>query len=844
MSILESHGLTPENLRQWLSLDPLSYLGASPRPEIGGVVAAAPAGKDSGVVGTVPQPLTTEDETISVADRRIAMLQRHRSRIQEGMQRNFSEYKAFFAMDQAWDTPFHAISPTLVRQFLSTQDANSEDVYRAAKEWGLTNLIHETKDPKTGKPVKTFNMPMFFEVVVPLVRSYVTIRWAKIMNDRRLTPFWKYEPIKSTAELQLKCDALTDRVQIMAQQYGYFETVKQAVFQMLHYSYCYLFPKEEWHIEEQLKEADELDVKLERKKDDDTPANVGDEIRVRVREGIRYKAPHPSRVIKDLAHAPHTLNTDSGCEYGGYWHIERYRDVMNSSMWNRDKIALGTQNIIADHPLFFQTVYSACTLTIPTQPQTKTPDGPVLGAELGLGAGNLDRERQLATVYYGTEHGDQGVLVVDFFEKLIPYDNGLGDYKDPVWFRFVYAGDQTTCLYAAPLPYCPIIYYGYDSDGNRSKNASLTMEILPFQDHFSNLLTQILHTAKENLANITFIDEDQVDKETVDKIRNMGDAFYRFLNIFKFSSRKAARGLNRVSDVVTRFDLPKGNVAELITAMRTVLEILERVLVMSSQEVAQAAAHELRVDEVRNIAQSTSSRLQFTAVPVDIARDAHKRQIYQGLMAYGDPDWYVHIPAEIPLTRDVMAKMGFNFDEAMPGNMTLEDAMLHRKDRFIRARVKKHATAMNLWEFASSRDGEDRMDNSKTAQAMAVIVQTMVNSPFVQNLGPDQFIDVLNRVMRLAGLPMDVKLKNVLPPTSPEQQQQQQVQQLQKVAQMVLEQVNQQWQTELKPLLDKTKENSDGVQRNSQEIDLVLKALNIGQRQNGNGAPMPDRIPS
>lgn len=824
LEVLKAHGCTAENLRQWLAIDPLSL--------------------PTGVEGS--------DE-----EKRSALIRRIRSRIQEGQTRNVGDgsYKTYHALDKAWDTPFRQVSPTLVQEFID-QDPNQESVYKAFQDWGLTSLIEERIDPKTGKNVKKLNLPTFFNIFVPLVRSYVTIRWAKIMNDRRLTPFFKYEPVDQTTVMNLLCKALTDRAQVVSSQYGYFDTMKQAVLKMLHYSFCLQFPKAEWHWEDQIKKADEVDVLMEHKKEDGTPANVGDEIRVTSREGIPYHLPHPSRTYYDLAHGPYTLNYDYGCEYAGHWRIARYREIRdNPQFWNKDKIALGTVDFVGQNRLFFTSVYSACTLTIPIRPvQPKAPEGPVLAAELGVGSGATDREREIATLYYGTEHGDQGVMVTEHWEKLVPKDNGLGDYDCPVWFRFLVAGDGCTILYATPVPYCPIIYYGYDADESRTKNASLSLEILPFQDHFSNMLTQILLTCKQNLANLTFIDEDQLmtgdpnqrqgTRETIDQIRNLGEDCYRFLNIFGYSSKKATRlqvGSRGVPDVVQSFNFPRGNVSEMSNVLRTILEILERVLVMSSQEIAQAASHELRVDEVRNIAQSTSSRLQFTATPVDIARDAWKRQLYEALMAYGDEDFWVHLPSDVPLTQEQLAKMGFTVHKK---------EFLTPKDRWMHARInKKHLTAIPIWALVSTRDGEDRIDGTKIAQSMSLIMQSVLASPYSNSIGADQFIAITNEICKLAGLPRDFKLRNMAPDTSPEQQQQAAQEQLKGVVETVLKIVNGQMQEEMKPLLDATKANSDQTKLNAQEIEILYRALNLpvinpndptAPTNNGTRATAPD----
>ena len=800
LEVLKRHGLTDDNLRKWLAIDPLNIPtgdAADPNPD-----KAAEA-------------------------RRGSLFRRIRSRIQEGMSRNLADYKHWYALDQAWDTPFRQISPTLLQEFID-RDPNDEQVYKAFQDWGMTSLICEgPPDPKTNKPTRRINLPIFFNIFVPLVRSYVTIRWAKIINDRRLTPLFKFEPVDQTAVLNLLCKALTDRVQVMSNQYGYFDVMKQAVLKMLHYSICLMFPRSEWHYEDEWKEADPVDVMLGHKKEDGAPASVGDDIKVTAREGISYHFPHPSRMYYDLAHGPYTLNYDYGCEYAGYWRIARYREVLNSNFWNKDKIALGSVDMVSGNKLFFTTVYSACTLTIPIkQVPQKKPDGPVLGAELGLGSGVTDREREIATLYYGIEHGDQGVLMTEHWERLVPADNGLGTYDCPVWFRFVVAGDGCTILYAAPVPYSPTIYFGYDADESRSKNASLSLEILPFQDHFSNMLTQIILTCKQNLANLTFIDEDQLTtgdpgqrqsgRETIDRIRNLGEGYYRFLNIFGYSSKRALRmqtGTRGIPDVVQSFNFPRGNVAEMSQVLRTILDILERVLVMSSQEIAQAATHELRVDEVRNIQASTSSRLQFSATPVDVACDAWKRQLHSGVMAFGDEDFWVHLPSDVPLTQEQLEKIGFTVHKK---ELQVES------DRFIHARIKKkHLTALPLWAIASTRDVNDRIDNVKMAQAMALFIDSLLRNPMTaQALGPDQAMEWANQIAKMMGFSRELKLRNVAPQASQEQQQAEAQQQLKGVIDAVLKVVDGKLKQDLTPLMDATKTNA-------QEISLLFKALHI-----------------
>jgi len=778
LDILKARGITPEFLRSKLSGNPLTW-NASEGP--------------------------------------VALWQRIRSRIQEGMNRNFMDYRIYHALDLAWETPFRQISPTLLGYFIEKGGSiEDEDVQKMVTDLGLTHLIDQELDPRTGIPTgkKTFNLPMFYNIFVPLVRAYVTIRWAKIMNDRRLIPFFKFDPVKATAVNRLKCGAITDRIQVMSNQYGYYDVIKQAVLKMLHYGWCFQFPKESWHHEEQWKSADEKDVAIGRAKE------VGEKIKVTVKEGLRYHHPHPTRFYRDLNHGPYTYNYDTGCEFGGYWSIRRYRDIYNSNFWNKDQISVGPNSLVVDHRTFFATVYSACTLDMPVL-QTSKNDGNTLLAQTGAGIGDMDREKQLAYLYYGTDHLDQGVLTTEHFEKLIPKQNGLGDYDEPVWFRFVIAGDISTFLYAEPLPYCPILYLGYDADESRTNNASLSLEILPFQDQFSNVLTQIILTAKQNPSNITFIDEDQITAEGKSVIKNLGEKIFRSLNFVPFSGKQAVRAQNKIQEAVIPHALPKGNTAELTNVLKTILDVLERVLVMSSHEVAQAASHEQTREEVRNIAQSTSTRLLFTSTPVDIYRDAWKRQLYNGLMAYGDEDIYAHIASDIPLSRPVLEKMGFTLDG--------EDEAHLEMDRHRRIRVKKKNTAIELWEIAATRDGDDRMNDAQTAQVMAQLVQTLMANPITaQAIGSQQAIELANKIGQLAGLDRDFALRDVTPAgASPQQQQQAAQQQLQQVTQAVLSQV----QKVIKPLADQ-------ATKHQQDIATLAQAIS--------GAPHPanESVPS
>jgi len=640
------------------------------------------------------------------------LIGRMRNRIQEGISRSLRDHKLYYALDLAWNAPLRQISPTLLHSLVSKK-GDDKSVAEALDSWGVSHLIEDHVSAK-GETTQALNLPRFYQIFVPLVKAYVTIRWARIFNDRNLVPLFKYEPHKSTQQNRVKGEIVTDRVQIISQQYDYSSVLSQSIFQMLHYGYCLQFPKESWHSEKQTV------------RDED-----GEEKEVYTKEGIRYHTPHPARTFWDVAHRPSSFNSDTGCKFSGYWAIQRYGDVANNKMYyNTDKVAAGSIDWLTSNANFGLYVNSGYS-------------GTVKFLQKESGALLLDREKDVQ--YYTSEHDDYSVLVTEYFEKLNPKKMGLFDYDHDVWFRFCVAQDDTV-IYAEPLPYCPVVYYGYDSNELQTVNPSLSLEILPFQDHVGNLLTQYLLSIKQNLTNMTFVDEDQVGGDTVEEINDAGQNMYSTLNFVGYSSRKARVGQHDPEKAFTSFKFPQQSTTEIINGVRSILDILERVLVLSAQEVGAAASHEQTAEEVRSIASYTSNRLQFTSSSVDRAVYAWKTQIYNGLMAYGEPEFYAQL--QTPVTRERLERLGFTVEDADEG-ITSKPVV-----------AVKDKTAISLESFSSVRDGMDRINNPASANVMAQLFGAAMSNPLVaQVIGPEQAVGLLNQIFELSGVPRDFRLK-------------------------------------------------------------------------------------
>jgi hypothetical protein len=200
-------------------------------------------------------------------------------RCDDGITSNLKDWKVFRAIDAAWDTPLRQITPTLLINFsgesLANTDPKMENVLKVFKSLQLTQYVTDEVDLKTGKPTgrKTLDLPTFFQIIIPLVKPYVTIRWAKLCNDRNIDPRFRYDPIRNSPKERLRCALLTSRVNLIANQYNYADVQKQSILGMLLYPESYQFIESEWHHEKQLVMKD------------------GKETEIYVREGLTYHRP-------------------------------------------------------------------------------------------------------------------------------------------------------------------------------------------------------------------------------------------------------------------------------------------------------------------------------------------------------------------------------------------------------------------------------------------------------------------------------------------------------------------------------------------------------------------------
>jgi len=657
------------------------------------------------------------------------LVSRIKTRITSGRDYNIAHFRNWYALDLIWDEPFRQVNPQLIMEMADKHPTGSDAQLEAFKMLGLhsTNWLIETeeKDSKTGKPVKKLNIPSFFQLSIPLVRSYITTRRAAIVNERNEKVFYDFEPVVNTTEGRIKCHALSARANAVAQQYDHLGALNQSTFSMLLYGWCLAFTREEWHTTKQTRTN-----------------SAGLEEDYIVSEGLRYYHPHPSRCYWDMSYPVGSLNTNTGSKWAGYWGVIRYGEILNNkSFFNTGKVTLGDVGWWQQPSTaaFFNTIYQSCAMAIP-----------IIPTELA------DRETFLKNnPYYSASMQDRSVVLYEHREIVIPEDDGLGDYKHPIWARFVVAGDGTI-IYAAPVPYTPVTVVKDNGDEKRREDASLALTLSPFAGMISNLVTQHILTVKQNLANLTLIDSDMMnqlgpDKKgtpVFDQIANLGESMYRRLNLFSFSGSKMKKTGVTVPQAIYSHRFPYTDTNAIMATIRMIIDLLERVMQFSSQELAQAASHEQTRAEINSIAGAKSSILQYTSIPVDAQLKAQAIQLYEALMAYGDDEFFVELPNDPPISLELLKQWGFDHVETITSP---RPAHIVKTD--------KERSKMALMQFAWIPTEDQRSTDSEMAKAMVQFLQ-ILQGPLAQYIGPAQMVDIANGIARLANLPLDKPLRN------------------------------------------------------------------------------------
>lgn len=724
-----------------------------------------------------------------------ALIELVADRQREGKLRCLTDYRVWHSVDLAYDATFSNSQATVLRHILGA-GGDEKQTLESLRDWGLNPSLLFTEIPFTesnGTRGTRYepNYPMFFNVTIPLVRAYLTIRLANIFNERNVTPLFDYQPLKYNAKNRVLCEILTSLTESIATDYAYPATLRKWIFNALMYSVSIKFPLESW--DEQKTQNEDGDEEI-------------------VKQGIRYIVPHVSQIYYDLNYPLHTLNTGTGCSYAGYWTVMRWGEIANNSIyWNRDNIPHGTNWLAKDAAWYsyFKEI-QPCTLDFPMVKENRSKE--------------TNREKNIGR--YGRGDYDSAFFIGYQFVQLVPSDWDLGDYDNKVWFKFTIGADDVI-MFAQAFGYRPVDYIGYDDDDGRSRNASLAQEIQPSQEMASNTIAQYLSTIKRNLTNITFYNKEAVNEEQIKTLDRRSQSQYQRINMVGFDGLQMEKAGVDMANIFKNVNFTPANTSEILTSFNTIIAILERTLVISAQEVGGAASHQQGNKEIEAIADSSTNRVSFTASRVDEGIDAWKRQIVEAAMCnMSTDDVEAQISVDIPNLDAELEAIGFERVE--------KDIRVGQKTVTVKGKLSK----LKLTQFLSRRADKDRTNDMAAAQAMMACVSSIANNQFLSSVvNPQSLVDMLQLAARLAGADDDFKLTMNEDAVV--------AQQVQKVSQEIQQQIMAAVEKQVaEPAATAIAQTGQKTDQNTQDIQSMIGVLEKLQQMKSASSTLPTPLVS
>lgn len=655
------------------------------------------------------------------------------SRISEAVAFSLRNHHYYSAVDLAWDG-----MPINKRLIPLIQYAQGRvDVTSCARELATLDCADQYVKKNDKGEVIDLDMPKFFEVNVNLIRSILSRRVAAQSNKySNLWPFFKFESRSTQDVNRLKADLTSQRIDIMADQYGFRSACKQNILDMFLYSHSITFPRAPWERDVQWRAEEGMDGNPVMK------ASV-------VREGVSFVTPHPSRVFWDLSYPVKSLNSDTGCEFAGYWDIQRWRDVKhNPDFFNRNEVGFGqtTLNKLSNHSTYFNQYYSQ--ITPPRMPEDDITEG---------------NDRKNIVGYYSTQDDDTSVITTEFFWKIIPKDWGVGDYPFPVWTHIKVAGDNTV-VWAKFLPSNPCAVYSFNESDHRVLNNSVAHDLMPYQDQLSNLFSELLETIKADLFSVAVINTDvfpdtKDGKAVLAEFRDImeGGKYSTGTHVLEASFGKLEE-LGIKTDPSNVFKVvrssPNNQIGDIFRAITTLISTAERMMALSPQELGQPAPRETSATEVQIIANTTESVYSYISDSIDEGRAAMKRICYESMISLGKSE--VTLPVKNRYPDAILEQAGIT--EITRNGTGGFDALIDKSFLI-------HDYAFN------SRDGAERTSNVQAANTLVQLMGTLQLPQIAQRLGEDKLFSIINAIFRLSGAGVDLNLEaSTDSPIDPSQQ--------------------------------------------------------------------------
>lgn len=657
-----------------------------------------------------------------------------RSRIYDGIRANLRSARPNQAVDMAWDAPpiqRHMIPLMMwATGKIKLEDAYANCVASSGQEQADKFF---RKSSSNGKEVLQLNQHRITDISIDILKSYVTRRHAAMdALWSNLWPLFKYDPRGTDDVAMLRADVLSQRVDVISDAYNYRHFFSQCRRQMLLYGWSVAFPRARWDRKVSWRQA---------------PTNTGEpsnEVESYVtREGVDFVNPHPSRIYADQSRPLANLNSDTGPSFIGYWDIVRWGSLLGPSeqFFNLDHVYMTDdwRGMTAQFPDFFTYYFDPCVMNFP---ECNTIDPSASNDRLG----SIGR--------YSSTARDHGVMINHYFEQINPKVEGIGTYDADVWLHLIVAGDCTV-IGGEFLPSIPGIYGGVNCNDGRLANGSMGAALLGYQDHASNIMSSMLMQLRTSLIQLWLIDKDSLEPEIVKSFKeNANDSDWWVDRKVLIYSATKLRDLG-IQDPSSAFKVVQAQVQNVfqtgLQALNQLLNLADRLLILSPNELGQPNPREVSAREVSDIATSVQSIYAFINQGPREMVAAAKELIYDSLISCGSQSF--RVPVTKRYTRDVVKRAGLE----IPTDIKLQDG-----DDIIplNTPVMGNLRSLVYDYYFDSRDGSERVQNTQGAQVVMQLLQSILQVPaLAQKMGFRNIADAANIVIRMSGAPWNFQFE-------------------------------------------------------------------------------------
>jgi hypothetical protein len=290
-------------------------------------------------------------------------------------------------------------------------------------------------------------------------------------------------------------------------------------------------------------------------------------------------------------------------------------------------------------------------------------------------------------------------------------------------------------------------------------NISLAHELIPFQDQLTNLFSQLLETVKQDLFSVCILNTDVFPDTAEGKAAlkqfeeiMQNKAKYCSMQMLEISFQKlAALGIKPDQAFTTVRTKPNTAIEAIFKAITEVLNMADRLQVMSQQEVGQQMTHEVSATESNNISKSTDTVYDFISTGIDEGRAAKKRICYESLVACGSDDVELTVSNRYPPS--IVSQAGF----------TATDDQLNEPVGFSRLTGNK-SDLVHDYCF-TSRDGGDRPAGQQAATVLVQMLQSIgqlepqIQQAVVGAMGKAKVFEILNTIFHSIDAGVDLNLE-------------------------------------------------------------------------------------